>query len=69
MSDTPVGYAHLLGTRWRNKRSGHEYIVTEIRPRDAMVYMVGDTKGSRSTWKYAPQLPFDYEEIKDAVSQ
>lgn len=66
MSD-PTGYGHLLGTRWRNKRSGKEYRVAMTDDNESSVFLLKLTMGGRSTWKYAPHLPFDYEEIKDGV--
>lgn len=74
MADTTTGYAHLLGTLWRNKRTKHEYRVDRLVKEfiggpENTVHLKSETKGGRSTWKYAPNLPFDYDQIKDAVIQ
>jgi len=63
----------LIGTRWRNKRTGRQYRVTEVGRRSGkwgkwqedMAYLQCETKGGRSTWKYVGLLEWDYVRIED----
>ena len=51
-----------LGSEWKHRRKGFIYRVTELRVFKNEVYLTALSKGARSTWKYAPLVPFDYEE-------
>jgi hypothetical protein len=59
---TPEEIQALLGTRWQHKKKNGIYRVTEIKDGDT-VYLTAETRGSRSTWKYAPLLPWDYDKL------
>jgi len=52
-----------LGSRWKHKRTGREYRVTQINQNRDDIYLECESKGGRSTWKYIPLLPWDYELI------
>ena len=53
-----------LGSAWKHKKKGTEYRLMDIK--GDLVYLKALNKGSRSTWKYAGLLPYDYEKIPAA---
>lgn len=52
-----------IGSQWKHRKKGFVYRVTELRPLKDEVYLQAQTKGARSTWKYGPLVPFDYEPL------
>ncbi len=53
-----------IGSEWKHRKKGFVYRVTEARPAKDEVYLQAQTKGARSTWKYGPLVPFDYERVQ-----
>ena len=51
-----------LGSVWKHKKKGSLYRVTQVQ-HDGQVYLEAQSKGSRSTWKYAALVPWDYEQV------
>lgn len=55
--------SELMDSKWRHAKTRREYRVTKATPVDNMVYLTAETKGAKSIWKYAVELPLEYEPI------
>lgn len=52
-------FVPVLHSQWKHRKKGHIYSIAKIEY--DRVYLQAHTKGARSTWKYTPLVPFDYE--------
>jgi len=52
-----------IGSRWKHRKKQRVYSVTQVNEAKNEVYLQAETAGARSTWKYRPLVPFDYERI------
>lgn len=53
-----------IGTYWRHKKKKSVYCIDKIREGRNEVYLRAISAGSKSTWKYLPLLPFDYDLVE-----
>lgn len=58
-------FVPVLHSKWRHKKKGFVYSIVEIDEKGWRVYLrpLVPTKGARSTWKYTPLVPFDYDPV------